>query len=499
MSKGRGLERSIVDELSSRPLRRSTRSHLGILKELSERNQRQWEIGELKRELRKKYGSTENVIYHFKLLREDGLVARKGSTFYLTAYAYSLLSQPNLDKLVGERGLEEVDLLLLLELLNARTRKRKFALRPLDISTRIGSSVESVYKSGSQLQKRGLVKGWSADELPKLSQRMYRLTDDGREACRNAICGAIASRIISEYQPPRWVSIAELMNRRQQYPESVQRLIERSFGFLSANAHESSDLCRVTYNMFPWLEQMNTDFVMENYMKGRLEQEKDSTGFRIDRRFILTGSETVSSFVKQRGARIILFALESLHLEEAKPIVDNSLLVGGMEGPMAYCVVGVGKKYKKAICEAETLYSKKLVMDVAKKYNVRESQIDSVSGHGKYLKVIDNEAYNDAIFSVKTPFGAVMKTQFQDATVLARVPIVLGVFVFAEEDVGISAAIKLSRIIHESIKILGEPRVYGNAVLDYVHRLPKIDRSFNKIHVVSELEKCGVNTHAGQK
>jgi DNA-binding PadR family transcriptional regulator len=493
---GKGLEKNIIEELSSGPLKRSTRTHLDILQQIAARNQRQWEIGELKQELRRKYKTNENAGYHLHLLLHDGLIVPKGSSYCLSAYSYTLLSPLDIHKLVGDRGLERVDLSFLLDLLNAKSKKRKCASKPLDISKRLDVDVKTIYKSASRLQTKGLIEGCGRNELPKLSQTMYRLTDGGRRVCEDAICGAMATKIVHEYQPPRWVSIAELMNRRQRYSESVQRLIQKSFAFLSANPNASSDLCAVTYNMPPWIEQISTDFVMENYMKPRLEQEKDSTGLRIDRNVVLTGSETVSSLVNQTGSRIYLFALESLHLEEAQPIVENSVLVGAMEGPMAYCVVGVGTEYTKAFYESETIYSKRLVMDVAKKYDIKESQIESVSGHSKYLKAIDAEAHNGAVFHVKAPFAAVMKTQFQSATVLARIPIVLGVFVSADEEVGIFAGVEFSRIIHESLRILSKPQIYANAVLHYVHELPKIDPSFNRIHVISQLRKCGVKGHA---
>lgn len=497
MSDKRILGKRIASSVGMYALKRSIRSHRDLLKELSEATLPRWKIGALNSELKKRYGSIENALYHRNLLKNGLITIDKRGNCSLTPYAHSLLMQPSLDELVDQRGFEELDLIILLELLNAKTSGRAFALRPPDIASRLEVSFNRIYKSGSRLSKSGLIKSKIADELPKISQKMYKLTDRGKVVCQDAICSAIAHRIVLDYEPPKWVSIAELMDRRFKYPKNVQALIEKSFVELTRRRPESHNLCNITFETLPWLEQITIDHVIENHMKDDLKQKEESSGFRIDREFIFTGGATVSSFAKKTGTRVILFALESLHLREARPIIENSLLLGGMAGSMAYCVLGVGKKLQKAFYEEETIYSKKLVKDVARKQAIRESQVLAISGrHNEYLKAVDREGSEDSIFHVKSPFAAIMQTQFQDVKILSRVPIVLGVFVSAEDRTGIDAGIEFARILRSATRTLEEPRIYAEAVLDYVHKLPKIDNSFNQVHVISELRKCGVSAHA---
>jgi len=497
MSDERTLGKRIASSVGMFALKRSIRSHKDLLRELSQATLPRWKIGALNFELKKRYGSVENALYHRNLLGNGLITFDKRGNYSLTSYAYSLLMQSSLDELVDQRGFEELDLAILLELLNTKTGNCAFALRPPNIASRLNVSLNRIYKSGSRLSASGLIESEKTIELPKTSQRIYKLTDRGKVVCQDAICSTIAHRIALDYEPPKWVSIAELMNRRFKYPKNVQTLIERSFAELTRIKPEPHDLCNITFNMFPWLEQITTDHVIENYMKDNLRQKEESSGFKIDREFTFTGGATISSFAKRGGTRVILFALESLHLPEAKPIIGGSLLLGGMEGPMAYCVLGVGKKYKKAFYEEETVFSKKLVRDVAEKQGIRDSQVLAISGkHSEYLRAVDREGSEDAVFHVKSPFAAIMQTQFHNVQILSRIPIVLGVFVSAEDQVGINAGIELAKILRSATKTLGEPRIYAEAVLDYVHKLPKIDSSFNQVHLISEIQRCGVNTHA---
>lgn len=497
MSTSRTIDEVITCVVGKHVLNRSIRSHKNVLEELSRGTPFRWTIGSLNQTLRNRYGSAENVSYHRQVLLDNSLIEIKENSYSLTPYAYSLLSQSNLDKLISDRGFDELDLLILLELLNARTEHRRFGLRPSKIALKLGISQARVYKSGSRLGKAGLVKRHLANELPKVSQRMYTLTGEGKEVGRNVICSAMATRIMFDYEPTKWVPLAELMLRRFRYPETIQKFIERSFAYLTNRVPDTSNLCQITFNMFPWLEQMTADYVIQNYMKEVLEHKKDISGFEVDKKYIFTGNETVANFVKQTGARVVLFALESLGLPEAQPLIQNSILLGGMEGPMAYCVVGVGKSYNEAVYESETLFSKRLVMDVASELHIRGSRIQSISGgHDEYLKVIDSEICTNVEFHTKTPFDSILTVQSEDVTVLRRVPIVLGVLMSADDEVGMDAGIELVQVLQVALKILAKPNVYADAVLNYVHRLPKINQAFNQVRVISKLEKCGVKTHA---
>lgn len=493
----RTLNRITSDAVAASVLKRSVRSHHDILKELSEEQLQNRTVGILNTKLKKAYGSREKAYYHRQVLVDRKLITIHDESFSLTPYGHLMLLHSNLDEIISTRGLDKPDLLVLLELADARTKRRMFTLKPPEISARIGLNLRDVYKSGSRLVDGGLIRSHYAEELSKASQTSYTLTELGREFSRDAICAAITTRIIRNCKPPRWVSLANLMNRRWKYPPSVQTFIERSFMYLTSREPDFDNLCEISFSMFPWLEQVTIDYVLQHHMKEDLADKRDRTGFEINRKLIFTGSETIDDFLKTQGIRVILFALEGLNEPRAKPILENTILLGGMEGPMAYCVVGVGHRYDKAVFESETISSKKLVIDVAKQCKVKDSQIESVSGgHAKYLKVINKEVFENVVFHVKSPFTCVMQSQFQDVRVLKRIPIVLGLFVSAEDETGIDTAIEFAKMIKNSTKMLAKPNVYAHAVLDYVHRLPSIDKAFNQVHVISKLRKCGESTHA---
>lgn len=476
-------------------LSRQTREHASLLQFVFPDGKSSQQTGLLHQQLKRVYRSSEKARYHRGSLIHRKLVREIDGKYYLTHYGASVLYSSGLRGLVKDKGIVVLDLRLLFELLDAEIEGRVSGLSVRELSLRLKVERHLLYSAKTRLAsgKKKYVESKCdvlSPHLSKASETLYALTNDGRKACFHTISNFLANMIIREYKLPRWVSINEIMQRRWKYPRKVQILIENSFkNLFQTRLLQPSSLPKMTFFIFPWLEPIVIEYAITHCLRKETIDLNEASGFEIVPRYIFTGTDALNSFSKQKGARAILFALESLHLPEARFLRENSLLAGGIEGTTAYTIMGRGNNYKTAVYVNETVYSKKLVKSVAETQHIRESSMLPLDTQSDYLKVINKELEGNYIFHAKTPFGAIMKAQFAGVRELRREPITVGLFISKEDNSEIDAGKKLRDFTRLSLETLQNPRLYYAAVEEYVRKLPTLDSAFCHLPIVKKIEQ----------